>query len=476
MRKTVRGLAAAAVLFVFGSPAGAVDVPVPVKIGLVKPGILAKFVAKPVTSFPLPSSAPTSVGATLDYFDTSSSANTDTYNLPSGGWTGLGNPAGSKGYKYKGTGLAGDPCKVVLIKTTVIKAVCKGPDIQLIPPFIDPPTGGEAGVILTVGGDRYCGELGGTAIKNQTGLFKRKDAPAPGTCPTIPTGCCPAGQMITNSGPGTLTVGQLPAFPFPLGVLTTINVGAADAFCKHDARVPMGGFAVPVFCIPALGFTSDVFMLGCDSGTEGGKGFVWDAGAPLVGPNCPTTNILKQGDTRDGVCDPTTTACLTTTGPANTLGNITQTNPGGCASPAGVHTLLDIPATSVTWSDGDSTFECPDEDGVYDPGSDLLVSTFTFVLSPTTGISTAAFVDTNADGCRREGAGPGGPVTLTGASAPGPCCSVGQTTTVVSVGAAFSGGGPLYDLLFRSSVPATVSACNAPAALGTCNLTDPCRQ
>ena len=50
-------------------------------------------------------------------------------------WKALGNPPGSKGYKYKGAASPGDPCKVVLLKGTVIKAVCKGAGITLTPPF-----------------------------------------------------------------------------------------------------------------------------------------------------------------------------------------------------------------------------------------------------------------------------------------------------------------------------------------------------
>lgn len=96
---------------------------------------------------------------------------------------------------------------------------------------------------------------------------------------------------------------------------------------------------------------------------------------------------------------------------------------------------------------------------------------------PTTGNATGAFVDLNADTCKRAGAGfdtaaPGqdGPKTLTGTAASGPCCSIGQATTVVSVGIAFSGGAPLYDLGFKSTIPNTVSACGSPVG-GNCTLT-----
>lgn len=168
------------------APAGAADVLMPGKIGLVKPANLTKFVAKDTSLFPLPSGPddPTTAGANLSVFDTLSAAGSNTYGLPTTGWSGLGNPPGSKGFKYKGAGSPSDPCKVVLIKEKVIKGVCKGSGITLTPPF-----DGEAGVILTSGGARYCASFGGTDVKNEAGNFKRKDAPAPGACPVVQPVC-----------------------------------------------------------------------------------------------------------------------------------------------------------------------------------------------------------------------------------------------------------------------------------------------
>jgi hypothetical protein len=61
----------------------------------------------------------------------------------------------------------------------VIKAVCKGPDVTLATVQFD---GVASWRIDTGAGDRYCAELGGTEVKNQAGLLKRKDAVAPGGC------------------------------------------------------------------------------------------------------------------------------------------------------------------------------------------------------------------------------------------------------------------------------------------------------
>jgi hypothetical protein len=65
---------------------------------------------------------------------------------------------------------------------------------------------------------------------------------------------------------------------------------------------------------------------------------------------------------------------------------------------------------------------------------------------------------------------------MDGFPAAGPCCSVGQSATIVAAGIAFSGGAPLFDFLFRSAISSTVTQCNAAQPLGTCELTDPCQQ
>jgi hypothetical protein len=109
----------------------AADELIPGKIVLVKTGKLAKFVSKPPPgqTFNLPTGPddPTVSGGSLRIFDIGTPGAGDAlFVLGAGGWSGLGNPPGSKGFKYKGAGAAGDPCKLVLIKEKVIKAVCKG--------------------------------------------------------------------------------------------------------------------------------------------------------------------------------------------------------------------------------------------------------------------------------------------------------------------------------------------------------------
>jgi hypothetical protein len=248
--------------------------------------------------------------------------------------------------------------------------------------------------------------------------------------------------------------------------------------CQHDVVVPT--FSVPNFGIPALGYCSSIATLGCESGTAGlkGKGKLWDGN----GSTAALDKVSKQADTSDGTCDPGG-ACTTAGVGSNTLGKIITTRTA--QSTSGVRSAIDVKVHSTTWLDSACTPTllldcCPGS--TYNPvDGDLSITQFDFILSPTTGSAIGAFVDMNADSCKRAGAGfdtaapgPDGPKSLQGSAAAGPCCTVGQPTTVVSVGTAFSGGAPLYDLGFKSTTPNTVSACGAPAG-GNCVLTtDPC--
>jgi hypothetical protein len=185
----------ACALVVIGGAATAlgVDVPIPAKVTVVKGAKLAKFVSKSDTGFTLPAPGaaedPTTAGAELTFFDTGADgAGSATFTLDASGWTGLGNPPGTSGYKYKGKDdvTAGGACTSVQIKGSVIKAVCKGTEVTLQPPFA-----ATEGIILalpagTTAALRYCAELGGTEKKNDATAMKRKDAAAPLACPQPP--------------------------------------------------------------------------------------------------------------------------------------------------------------------------------------------------------------------------------------------------------------------------------------------------
>jgi len=312
-----------------------------------------------------------------------------------------------------------------------------------------------------------------SSTSSSTSTSSTSTSTSSSTSTSLPS-CCSAERTTLTSSAGTLTVGPFAPFPFPAGVITKIDSGAPDLTCKHNVIVPSGGFAVPSFCIPALQYTSQVQTTGCESGGADGKGVLWDGNAGIFG-GVPQTHISKVADSSDGTCDPGSGVCANDDN--NFLGQIvtTRTTQG---DPNKVAVRLDIPAHSRTWQD---SLGCPG-DGVYNPSDgDTLVTEFDFILSPTTGSAVGAFVDLNGNGCDLPGGSSGfgspakGPVSLTGSQANGPCCTIGDTSTVVTVGEAFSNSFPLYDLGFRNSVPSSVTSCGA-ASGGSCVITtDACQ-
>jgi hypothetical protein len=213
LRRLVLLLACATVLSV--TTARAADEPdedMPGRIVLIRPSSqLFKFVSKAVTEFALPAAAndPTVEGGSLTVFD-GGSVQSDTYALPAGGWKALGTPV--KGYKYKGAGSLADPCRVVLVKKRVAKAVCKGAGVTVTTPFV-----GEVGIVVTLGTDskRYCVRFGGNEAKNDATLLKRRDAPAVASS-------CPA------PAPTPTTTTTLPSCGGPLEICGSCGVGG---FC-----------------------------------------------------------------------------------------------------------------------------------------------------------------------------------------------------------------------------------------------------
>jgi hypothetical protein len=189
-------------------PARGADEAMPGKLIIVKPGRLAKFIAKPPTggSFSLPTGAsdPTVGGGELRFFK---GDRADTFALPvqaaPRGWKALGNPPGSKGFKYKGAALTTDPCKVVLVKERIVKGVCRGGRIHF-----DPPVTGDAGILLTVGATpkTYLALWGGDTSSNTATLFKRRNAPPPPACDC---GATPPAEFSFANGVGSGICGNV---------------------------------------------------------------------------------------------------------------------------------------------------------------------------------------------------------------------------------------------------------------------------
>ena len=194
MRRACKGIIAAAALAAFLSPGAAKADPdelMGCRIAIVKafpsgPLTLGttKFVCK--GTFALPSVAPNSVNVQGYPYGESC--------VPGGGFdvpcTGLGNPAGSKGYKCRYL----DPpvAPVVLIKPNVVKGVLK-----LDLPFADcglslPYTSPDLRFVLEVPGKRYCA-LFTAPLKHDATVYKSRVAPPPAAC-------SPSGAFLAEDG------------------------------------------------------------------------------------------------------------------------------------------------------------------------------------------------------------------------------------------------------------------------------------
>jgi hypothetical protein len=290
-------VATALALFWSGS-ARATDVMMPGVITIVKDTKLFKVVAKPTSgSFTLP--APGSGGdpllndGSVSVFDTTG-AGILSDALSGGAWAGLGNPPGISGYKYKNTlAPAGGPVKIIILKGAVVKIISKDDGT------LNGPVSGNVGIILSTGTtpDRYCAEFGGSTVKNETGLVKRKAAPAPGACPTVaPSGCagCNGDGFINFST--TNTPGDCGDIRNSAGTLVA-NINCAGLYTGG------GGNSVPLpYGVPDLGSqvmkittcTGSVATVGGATSSETGSNLNCSAtgcryGAPLAVPNPGST-------------------------------------------------------------------------------------------------------------------------------------------------------------------------------------------
>ena len=325
-------VAATALALACSGTAGATDFTIAGKINIIKPGKLAKMVAPGSYTIPAPGSAgdPLINGGNLDVVDTSDSSGLTTA-LPAGQWTGLGNPPGISGYKYKGAGVPGsDPCKIVLVKSSIIKFVCKDDEA------LDPPLGGNSAITLSLGADNYCAEFGGTPVKNDAIIFKRKDAPAPGACFTGPFACagCNGHSFLnfsTVNAPGDC--GDI----IDAGGMVVANVNCAGLYTGG------GGNSVPLpYAVPDLGSsvtrittcTGSVATVGATTSVETGSnldcaGPGCSFGAPLAVPNPNSTP---------------TSVCVLNAGSAAPTGTV------DCSTGA---TNITLPLSSVLFLTGD---------------------------------------------------------------------------------------------------------------------------
>lgn len=166
----------------------AVDVPIPVRVYLNKPGSSTKFLSKGTFALPDPDTDnPVDEGGQITF---TQGASSETILLPSANWSALGNPPGAKGFKYADP--SGATCKKLRVTTTSIKGICK-PTVPGAPPF-DPGSDPPISIVLSIGAttQRYCGECpnGGEQKGNPLQRTKLKDCLAPASCSAAGGLCC----------------------------------------------------------------------------------------------------------------------------------------------------------------------------------------------------------------------------------------------------------------------------------------------
>src|SRR5262245_59377573 len=130
----------------------------------------------------------------------------------------------------------------------------------------------------------------------------------PTMTPRLVDACCGPGRVrVRSEAGGLLTIGNMPAVPFPTGAEIVVDVApSTDAStCRHDLVIPPGGFVMPgTFLNPLLAL--DIAARGCVGGNALGSGLGWDSSA-----GCPRPDIGRFGDTSSPLCSALAGECNT---------------------------------------------------------------------------------------------------------------------------------------------------------------------
>ncbi len=238
-------LFSATVILVFSTRCHAVDVLIPGRVSVIRPGKLAKFVSKSAVevSLPAPGSTedPTIGGASLRFLDVFMNAEV-AFDLHQSGWRGLGQPPGSKGYLYRGRNDIEDSdpkgtCRVVVLKGRSIKAVCRGELVALVTPLLG-SEGVTIGIPAGTASRRYCADFGGEDLRNDATVLKRKNAPVPIECVELVGPCI----NQPSTGPFRTCGNTAPAChgTCPLGQSCWTRANGNDCECKPDVPTSCG--------------------------------------------------------------------------------------------------------------------------------------------------------------------------------------------------------------------------------------------
>lgn len=209
--------------------------------------------AKDPVIVPSTGADPTSVGATLEVVGANpGDGSSGAVSLPANLWTGLGNPAGSKGFKFK------DPSRADGIKIVTLKPGANGGLLSITGGGSDwdyaiTQAQGTIDLRLTVGPDVYCARFTNLS-SNQAGKVTASGATAPADCsPPTPSDCgngvaegieeCDDGD--TSSGDGCSSTCQLEDdSALCAGVPSTSGTGL-------DSELVLGGLNRPILVLAA---------------------------------------------------------------------------------------------------------------------------------------------------------------------------------------------------------------------------------
>jgi hypothetical protein len=324
--------------------AGAADVPMPGVITIVKDTKLFKVAAKPTSgsfAIPAPGSGgdPLIGGGDLTVLDTGGPGML-TDGLTGGTWSGLGNPPGISGYKYKNLlAPTGGAAKIILLKGSVVKILAKDDGT------LNGPVSGNVAIMLSTGTtpDNYCAEFGGTTIKNETGLVKRKTAPAP-PCPlTVVDSCAGCNFDSFVNFTTTNTAGDCGDIVNAAGTVVA-NVNCGGLYTGGGGNSVPLPYAVPdqeSWVTKITTCTGSVATVGATTSTETGSNLDCTSpgclfGAPLAVPN--------PGSTPTSVC----------------VLNLVATAASGTVDCSTGAQTLDLPLSSVLYLTGDTATDPSD--------------------------------------------------------------------------------------------------------------------
>ena len=288
-----------------------------------------------------------------------------------------------------------------------------------------------------------------------------------GKCPDIQGGC-------DNCGEGG---------PACTASSSNVNCPITDQCCQSP------GFMLEALLIGPgiLNFCTRVNQTACGFG-------VINTSNPQTGDN----EVKREADTSDpgadcqyGTADdPTGKACNQfSTGQGNDVKGLVRVSKGnGAADAAGVQIRYLTPGVATTWTDsGGCTANATFDNG------ESIISQLPQSAEPSTAGASGTFVDLNKDGCKRVGAGftnlPNPPQDQAAAGVPytiegGPAGSATSAATAmpygggkyrsVTIGAAFSGATPLFDVGFVAVTPNGALTFQGAAEACTCPAVHPC--